>query len=221
MRWILLAWILLLPVPALAGTMGNANGTGTASAHSDGGNCSAGSYPLGVDENGAVQNCTDATTEIDSAISTHTSATTVDAGRSNFTICGEAATINNNTVYYGPNISLAQNSTGLTCDKTAAGNTTEATADAPIYTNQAVGVSAMTCRNNADANADVSFTLRSAAAATTPSVTCTISDNERDCVADVQTTVDIAAAATVAIAAASTSDVTGTQGFACQIEVEF
>ena len=39
--------------------------------HSNGGNCSAGSYPLGVNASGAIESCTDATTEIDSAILTH------------------------------------------------------------------------------------------------------------------------------------------------------
>lgn len=34
--------------------------------HGDGGNCGAGEYPLGVDADGAVQSCTDATTEINS-----------------------------------------------------------------------------------------------------------------------------------------------------------
>jgi len=37
----------------------------------NGGNCAAGSYPLGVDTLGAIEGCTDATTEIDSAILTH------------------------------------------------------------------------------------------------------------------------------------------------------
>jgi hypothetical protein len=48
---------------------GNAD-TATALA-ADGADCAAGSYPLGVDASGAVVNCTDATTEIDSAIATH------------------------------------------------------------------------------------------------------------------------------------------------------
>lgn len=48
---------------------GNAD-TATALA-ANGANCAAGSYPLGVDASGAVEDCTDATTEIDSAISTH------------------------------------------------------------------------------------------------------------------------------------------------------
>ena len=38
----------------------------------NGDNCPAGSYPLGVDASGEVETCTDATTEINSAISTHT-----------------------------------------------------------------------------------------------------------------------------------------------------
>ena len=50
-------------------TTGNA-ATATALA-ANGGNCSAGSYPLGVDASGAVESCTDATTEIGSAIATH------------------------------------------------------------------------------------------------------------------------------------------------------
>lgn len=144
-------------------------------------------------------------------------------GRGSFVICGEADTVNNNTVYYGPDITLLGTSGfgGLTCDINAVGNTTEATADAPIYTNQAVAVMGMTCRNEADANADISFTLRTAAGATTPSVTCTISDGERDCVADVQTTTDIAAGATVAIAAASTGDIAAANGFVCEVEVAY
>ena len=48
-------------------TSGAWSGTAGALA-ADGGNCSAGSYPLGVDESGAVQDCTDATTEITSLI---------------------------------------------------------------------------------------------------------------------------------------------------------
>lgn len=136
-----------------------------------------------------------------------------------FQICGEATTINNNTVYYGPNIALVANTSGLTCDINATGNTTEATADAPVYTNKAVNVLGMTCRNEADANANISFTLRTAAGATVPSVTCTIADGERDCVADVQTTTAIAAGATVAIAGASTGNIADGNGFICNVFV--
>lgn len=61
-------------------TLTNASGTaasltaGLATALAvNGSNCPAGSYPLGVNASGAVESCTDATTEIDSAIATHAS----------------------------------------------------------------------------------------------------------------------------------------------------
>lgn len=143
-------------------------------------------------------------------------------GRDWFNICGEATTINNNTIYYGPSVVLLPSSgNGQTCDINNAGNATEATDDAPIYTNQAVHVLGMTCRNEQDANANISFTLRTAEGATVPSVTCTIADGERDCVADVQTTTTIAAGATVAIAAASSSDVGDGNGFLCNVAVAY
>lgn len=150
-------------------------------------------------------------------------------GRSSFNICGEATTVNNNTVYYGaaddagggPIILGDDVGTGQLCSIDAAGSTTEANEDEYVFTNQAVAVLSMVCRNEADANADISFTLRTAAGATVPSVTCTIADGERDCVADIQTTTDIAAGATVALAVASTSDVGDNNGFVCQVEVAF
>lgn len=40
----------------------------------NGGNCSAGSYPLGVNASGAVESCTDATTEIDAAVNAKSAA---------------------------------------------------------------------------------------------------------------------------------------------------
>jgi hypothetical protein len=143
-------------------------------------------------------------------------------GVSSFNICGDNTTINDNIVYYGPSIALTANTSGgQACDINAAGNTTEGTADAPIYTSQAFQVLGMTCRNEADAGADISYTLRSAAAATVPSVTCTIADDDRDCVADVQSTTDIAAGATVAVAAAAGSAVGDNTGFICQVFVAY
>ncbi|OGR29709.1 MAG: hypothetical protein A2139_02360 [Desulfobacca sp. RBG_16_60_12] len=140
-------------------------------------------------------------------------------------ICGENTTINNNTVYYGPDITLVSNTSGLTCDINAVGNVDEATADAPAFTNKAVQVTGMTCRNEADSGASISYTLRTAAGATVPSVTCTIDGTgaaaERDCVADVQTTTAIAAGATLAIAAASTSDIADANGFICNVQVAY
>ncbi len=147
----------------------------------------------------------------------------INPGRAFFTICGEATTVNNNTVYYGPiTTTLTANIPGgQACDIDGAGNTTEATADAPAFGAKAFHVLGMTCRNEADANANISFTLRSAAAATTPSVTCTIADGERDCVADVQTTTAIASGATVAVAAASSSDVGDNNGFICTVSIAY
>lgn len=148
--------------------------------------------------------------------------TTANPGNDWFNICGDATTVNNNTVYYGPSrVLLASSGNGQTCDINAAGNTTEATADEPIYTNKAVQVLGMTCRNETDQDASISYTLRTAAGATVPSVTCTIADNERDCVADIQTTTNIAAGATVAIAAASTSDIGANMGFVCTVNVAY
>ena len=45
--------------------------TAKVTAHGNGADCAAGSYPLGVDANGAVVSCTDASTEIDSIVATH------------------------------------------------------------------------------------------------------------------------------------------------------
>lgn len=143
-------------------------------------------------------------------------------GRGFFTICGDAVTINNNTIYYGPSDTLTANVPGgAACDITAAGNATEATADAPAFGDLGFQVLGMWCRNQADANAAVSFTLRTAAGATVPSVTCSIADNSRNCVADVQTTTAVASGATVAVAAASTSDVGASNGFSCTIAIAY
>lgn len=141
--------------------------------------------------------------------------------RADFTICGDATTVTNNTVYYGPSGTIAANY-GRACDITAVGNVTEATADDPPFGLEQITVAqvvGMDCLLN-DPGATVSLTLRSAAAATTPSVTCSVADNERGCVADVQTTTAISLADTVAVAAASTSDM-GTAQFFCTIHVVF
>lgn len=141
-------------------------------------------------------------------------------GIGSFKICGDADTVNNNTVYYGADLTLAANHQ-LNCDIDATGNTTEATVDIPVFTNKAFDVLGMTCRNEQDANADITYTLRTAEGATVPSVTCTIADGERDCVADIQTTTQIAAGATVSIGASSTSDVGAANGFICEIHTLF
>lgn len=144
------------------------------------------------------------------------------AGRGQIVICGDATTVNNNTVYYGPITTVtATDIGGMDCDVSAAGNTTEATADAPAFTAKAFQVRGMICRSvDHNAAAGISYTLRTAAAATVPSVTCSIADNVLDCVADVQTTTAIASGATVAVAVASTNDV-GAAAFVCVIDIAY
>lgn len=67
--------------PLTGAVTGNASTATTAAAlTANGANCSAGSYPLGVGADGAVESCTDATTEIDSAIGTHAAITTLPHG---------------------------------------------------------------------------------------------------------------------------------------------
>lgn len=134
-------------------------------------------------------------------------------------ICGDTNTINANTVYYGPSATLVANAK-RTCDITAAGNTTEATADAPAFTGTAFSVMGMECRQAADAGADISYTLRTAAGATVPSVTCTIPDDSYECTANISTTTDIASGATVAIAAASASAI-GANAFRCDLQIVY
>lgn len=56
-----------------ANLTGNVTGNSTTATGlaADGSNCNAGEYPLGIDVSGAVQSCTDATTEINSLILSH------------------------------------------------------------------------------------------------------------------------------------------------------
>lgn len=132
-------------------------------------------------------------------------------------ICGDATTVNNNTVYYGP-LQTTVDGSGRTCDKTAAGNVTEATADVPAFP-LAFKVTGFYCLQP-DAGADLTYTLRSAAAATTPSLSFTVADNALHGATSTPTTVDIAAGATLAIAVSSSSDV-GTAQFACALSIAY
>lgn len=92
---------------------GNLNGTASTSQAlaTNGANCAAGSYPLGVDASGAVENCTDATTEINSAIATH--ASDADAHQDLVTLAGtpDYITISGQVITRGL-ISLADDVTG-------------------------------------------------------------------------------------------------------------
>ncbi len=140
-------------------------------------------------------------------------------GRVDITICGDGTTINNNTVYYGPSM-VPVAGAGRTCDITQAGNTTEATADEPALDATAFQVLSMDCLTADPGASGVSFTLRSAAAASTPSVTCSVANTKKGCTANVQTTTAIASGATIAIAAASAGN-QGTTPFVCTIHAAY
>ena len=186
--------------------------------------CMSGNCVIGHAQADSIQLLTDGTGDAEIALPAGSigAAEMTYSHRGSFNICGDATTVNANTVYYGPNLTLLANTSGgQTCDINAAGNTTEATVDLLVYADKAFAVTGMTCRGEGDMAMDLSYTLRSAAAATVPSVTCTIPDNYVDCVADVQTTTDIAAGATVAIAVAGAGSVGANGGFVCEVEVAF
>lgn len=140
-------------------------------------------------------------------------------GRAVITICGDGTTINNNTVYYGPSM-VPVASGERTCDITASGNATEATADAPAFDSTAFQVLSMDCLTADPGAAGVSFTLRNNAAATVPSVTCSVANTKLGCTTNTGTTTAIAAGNPIAIAAASTGN-QGTTPFSCQIHVAY
>ncbi len=140
-------------------------------------------------------------------------------GRATIYICGDGTTINNNTVYYGPSM-VPVAGAGRVCDITQVGNVTEATADEKAFDATAFQVLSMDCLTADPGAAGVSFTLRSAAAATTPSVTCTTANTKLGCTANVQTTTAIASGATIAIAAASTGN-QGATPFSCAVQVAY
>lgn len=95
---------------------------------------------------------------------------------------------------------------GTACDALDSG--VEATADAPLYTDIAFQIVGVVCQTNGTLGSGetVIFTTRSAAALTTPSQTCTISEAGADCRILTATTTDIAAGATVAIKAVQSGD---------------
>lgn len=143
-------------------------------------------------------------------------------GRGIIQICGDATTVNNNTIYYGPSTTLtASIPGGRGCDITAAGNATEATADAPVFKDRPFRILGMQCFNQADQDANITYTFRNNTKFTTPKVTCTIADGDRDCTADVQPLDIIAANNPIAIAASSTSDVGASKGFNCTLQIAY
>lgn len=138
-------------------------------------------------------------------------------GRATIWICGDATTVSNNTIYYGPSRTVVAGA-GRVCDITQAGNATETTADTPAIDTD-FQVLSWYCLQP-DANANLTYTLRNNAAAMVPAQTLTIADNSLSGVNKVGTTTAIASGNPIAIAVSSTSDV-GTAQWACAVNVAF
>jgi hypothetical protein len=93
--------------------MATSNAATASALAANGANCAAGSYPLGVDASGAAESCTDATTEIDSAIATHLSVSASEGAEGHIELATNAETVT------GTDTARAVTPDGLT-DKMAA-----------------------------------------------------------------------------------------------------
>ena len=143
--------------------------------------------------------------------------------RATIYVCGDATTVNNNTIYYGPSQAIVSSATvgQRSCDTTAAGNATEATADAPALEATAFYPLGMVCFNS-DSGFTLTYTLRSAEAAITPAISLSIADNILSGSATATATTAVASGATLAVAVASASDVTTANvPFICEIAVAY
>lgn len=130
------------------------------------------------------------------------------------------------TVYFAPITAF------LTGDFTAAyvmgdaqcnalDNTTEATIDEPIgYANTSFKALGMMCEASSSGSNGVTFTLRSAAADLTPSMTCTIPTGETSCTSVTSSTTDIAAGATLAMKVVNTEDLSAQDGW-CKVLIAY
>lgn len=167
----------------------------------------------------------DGAVDFDSTITIDTTAIAEEplkfAARGMFSICGDATTVNNNTVYYGPSQVLTSSATigAVVCDTTAAGNVTEATADAPVLPATAIYPLGMQCWQP-DSGNTITYTLRSDAAAITPAISVSIADNVLAGTASATATTAIASGGTVAVAVASSGDI-GTIPFRCDISYAY
>ncbi len=132
----------------------------------------------------------------------------------NVELCGELD--ENSTTYMGPHItdhwlevndSITDGSIGGTlCDGLESG--TEGTADAPLPGLLGYKVLGLFCKIDGTlaSSETVVFTVRSAAADLTPSVTCSLAEAETSCVGVTGSTTDIASGATIAVKAVMVSN---------------
>jgi hypothetical protein len=138
--------------------------------------------------------------------------------------CGQQA--NNGTIYFGPvtafltgDYSSAYVMGDAQCN--ALDNATEATADAPVgYGNTSFKVLGMMCEASSSGSNGVSFTLRSAEADLTPSVTCTVATGETTCSTVTASTTDVAAGATLAMKVVNTEDLSAQDGW-CKVFISY
>lgn len=138
--------------------------------------------------------------------------------------CGQQG--NNGTIYFSPVLAF------LTGDFTAAyvmgdaqcndlDGATEATEDEPIgYANTAFKVLGMMCEASSTGSNGVVFTLRSAEADLTPSMTCTIATGATSCTSVTSSTTDIAAGATLAMKVVNTEDLSAQDGW-CKVLIAY
>ena len=142
---------------------------------------------------------------------------------SKIVLCGQDA--NSGTIYGGPAAAVYLGSGaehaigGATCN--ALDSATEATADAPIAADYpALSILGMFCRTSTDATNDQVFTLRSAEANLSPSITCTVAGTGTDtsCTAIRSGTSPptVAAGATIAVQSVNTEDLS-LQDFWCEV----
>ena len=138
-------------------------------------------------------------------------------------LCGDGPS-GAGTVYMGPDTASYGGDGGdasiggTVCNALESG--TEGTSDAPILTDVAFKVVGAICTTDGTigASENVVFTMRSAAANTVPTQTCTIAEAEKDCSITVATTTDVAAGATIAMKAVQTGNNT-TDNYWCRATI--
>jgi hypothetical protein len=125
--------------------------------------------------------------------------------------CGQAD--ENGTIYLAPALAPLGGDTtasyaisSVACD--ALDNATEATADAPLLASTALKARGMYCKTSGTLGAGETlvFTLRSAAADTTPVLSCALAAGDTECRTLAGTTTNIAGGATTAVKAVQVSN---------------
>lgn len=138
--------------------------------------------------------------------------------------CGDNA--NTSTTYLGPDLAGFWGRALVSLQGAAGCNsldsTTETTADFPLNASYpAFYVTGMRCSVSSDPGADVVFTLRSAAADTSPVVSCTVAlaGTGQDCFAVISNPPLIASGATVAVKVVTGEDLSA-QDASCDITIQ-